>query len=182
MTDLRIKRTEAAIQTTFVKLVNEDGFESVTVTKIAQEAMINRLTFYKHYTDKYDLAQTMIENFGRMYEQVIKKRLELSRENQSFKDILEVMTPELNALFVNRQDELRALQSIQVGALTLNKRLEEIIGTYMPQIVKHEVPPLEKALLVALLANILNYVIEEQHVPDYRELQQTLADVQNVIK
>ena len=181
MTDLRIKRTETAIQTTFVKLVNENGFESVTVTKIAEEAMINRLTFYKHYTDKYALAQTMIENFGQIYEQVIKKRLELSRENQSFKDILEVMTPELNTLFVNRQDELKALQSIQVGALTLNKRLEKIIGEYMPKIMKHEVPPFEKALLVALLVNIFNYVIEEQHVPDYRELQQMLTDVQSII-
>ena len=51
----------------------------------------------------------------------------------------------------------------------------------MPKIMKHEVPPFEKALLVALLVNILNYVIEEQHVPDYRELQQMLTDVQSII-
>lgn len=183
MADLRVIRTEKAIQAAFVKLVNEVGFEDVTVTSLAQEAMINRLTFYKHYTDKYDLAQSMIEHFGTLYEHVIQKRLTFTENNYSFKKVLEEqLTPDLTALFLNKQDELRALQSIQVGSLTLNKKLESVIAKYMPRLLHHDVSKLEQRLLVALLANILNYVIEEQHLPDYRELQQTLKDVQRVIE
>lgn len=182
MTDLRVERTERAIQSAFVKIVNTSGFESVTITGLAQEAMINRLTFYKHYTDKYDLAQAMIEQFGVLYEQVIQKRLKLSRENMSLRDVLETLTPELNGLFVKRRAELRALQTIQVGTLTLNNRLEQVINRYMPQIMHHEISTLERRLLVGILAILLNYVVDEQHVPDYRDLQQTLADIQKVLQ
>jgi AcrR family transcriptional regulator len=39
------------------QLLTEKSFESIGVTEICDRAMINRTTFYKHYTDKYDLVQ-----------------------------------------------------------------------------------------------------------------------------
>ena len=53
--DLRVIRTKKMIYTAFVKLVNEYGFDSLTVQQIADEAMINRATFYSHFKDKQDL-------------------------------------------------------------------------------------------------------------------------------
>lgn len=55
--DLRVRRTRKIVRAAFVELLLEEGFESMTVQKLAERAMINRATFYRHYVDKFDLAQ-----------------------------------------------------------------------------------------------------------------------------
>ncbi|MGX7350985.1 TetR family transcriptional regulator [Enterococcus canis] len=55
--DLRVKRTHKMIIEAFVRLVEEKGMEAVTVQDIAEEAMINRATFYAHFKDKQDLYE-----------------------------------------------------------------------------------------------------------------------------
>ncbi len=60
-TDLRVKRTNKMIVEAFIRLVEEKGFEQVTVQDIAEEAMINRATFYAHYKDKQDLYERIFD-------------------------------------------------------------------------------------------------------------------------
>jgi AcrR family transcriptional regulator len=55
--DLRIRRTHKLLLEALTQLLTEKSFESISVTEICDKAMINRTTFYKHYTDKYDLVQ-----------------------------------------------------------------------------------------------------------------------------
>ena len=58
--DLRVKRTNKYIIEAFIRLVEEKGFEQVTVQNI-DEAMINRATFYAHYKDKQDLYEKIFD-------------------------------------------------------------------------------------------------------------------------
>ncbi|MDN6291733.1 MAG: TetR/AcrR family transcriptional regulator, partial [Tetragenococcus halophilus] len=53
-TDLRVIRTRKMILEAFMKLVSEKGYNNVTIQNIAEEAMINRATFYAHFKDKED--------------------------------------------------------------------------------------------------------------------------------
>jgi len=52
--DRRIARTKAAIREALVALIEEKGFDALTVKDIATRANINRGTFYLHYKDKFD--------------------------------------------------------------------------------------------------------------------------------
>ncbi|WP_245808947.1 TetR/AcrR family transcriptional regulator [Shouchella patagoniensis] len=54
-TDLRITRTREAIRRALAELIEEKGFELITVKDLTTRAQINRGTFYAHYQDKYDL-------------------------------------------------------------------------------------------------------------------------------
>lgn len=54
--DLRVRRTRKMLREALVDLATEKGFEAVTVQDIADRAMVNRATFYRHYQDKYALA------------------------------------------------------------------------------------------------------------------------------
>ena len=56
-TDIRYLRTEKLIFDAFAKLLSEKPYEKITVQDIADEAMINRATFYAHYADKDDLQK-----------------------------------------------------------------------------------------------------------------------------
>src|SRR5215472_13091968 len=59
--DLRVWRTRKLVQAAFIGLVEERGFAAITVRDIAQRAMINRATFYRHYQDKYDLVEQIFQ-------------------------------------------------------------------------------------------------------------------------
>ena len=59
--DLRIIKTRRLIRDAFVELLDIKGFSRITISDIADRAMINRSTFYLHYTDKYDLLQQTME-------------------------------------------------------------------------------------------------------------------------
>ncbi len=58
--DKRILRTRKALRQAFKTLMEQKPFEQITVLDIADEAMINRATFYAHFADKYDLLDYML--------------------------------------------------------------------------------------------------------------------------
>ncbi|QXE01237.1 TetR/AcrR family transcriptional regulator [Terribacillus sp. DMT04] len=55
--DLRVIRTKEAIRNALIQLIEEKGFEAITVKDITTAAKINRGTFYAHYQDKFDLMK-----------------------------------------------------------------------------------------------------------------------------
>jgi AcrR family transcriptional regulator len=59
--DARVRRTRELIRDAFMELIVEQGFDNVTVQAIAARAQINRATFYRHYTDKFDLAARLTD-------------------------------------------------------------------------------------------------------------------------
>ncbi|MEH7318966.1 TetR/AcrR family transcriptional regulator, partial [Priestia megaterium] len=60
-TDLRVIRTRKMIKESFIDLIQEKGYESITIRDIADNALINRATFYLHYVDKQDLVDKLID-------------------------------------------------------------------------------------------------------------------------
>lgn len=55
--DARIRYTNMVIKNSFVQLLREKPLSKVTVTAICQKSNINRATFYKYYSDPYDLLK-----------------------------------------------------------------------------------------------------------------------------
>ncbi|MBQ8063582.1 MAG: TetR/AcrR family transcriptional regulator, partial [Clostridia bacterium] len=48
-------RTKNHILHAFNRLVQKRNFDKITVDNICQEAEVGRTTFYRYFTDKYDL-------------------------------------------------------------------------------------------------------------------------------
>ncbi|STZ51893.1 TetR/AcrR family transcriptional regulator [Neisseria dentiae] len=46
MTDLRVLKTQKAVQTAFVDLLYEKEFKDISVQEICDKALVNRNTFY----------------------------------------------------------------------------------------------------------------------------------------
>ncbi|MGP7815612.1 TetR/AcrR family transcriptional regulator C-terminal domain-containing protein [Niallia sp. 01092] len=59
--DRRIVRTQEAIKKSFLELMSEKNFDSITIQDISDRANINRATVYLHYLDKFDLLDKIIE-------------------------------------------------------------------------------------------------------------------------
>jgi len=63
--DLRVKRTHLLLRQALMELMPEKGFQAITVQDIVDRAMINRATFYEHFTDKYALLEYSLRDLFR---------------------------------------------------------------------------------------------------------------------
>jgi len=59
--DRRVLRTKQFIRDALIELIEEKGFDPITVTDLSEKANINRGTFYLHYEDKFDLLRKLEE-------------------------------------------------------------------------------------------------------------------------
>jgi AcrR family transcriptional regulator len=60
-TDPRILRSRRMLMESLYNLLNKKEFEDISVQEIADEATLNRATFYLHYPDKAALLQAMTD-------------------------------------------------------------------------------------------------------------------------
>ena len=56
------KFTKAAIAQSFMKLLNKQTFDKITVKDIVDDCGINRNTFYYNYSDIYALVDEILQN------------------------------------------------------------------------------------------------------------------------
>ena len=61
--DIRTIRTRKNILDAFASLLSEKSFETIKISDISKKAMINRATFYNHFTDKYQLLDVLTTDF-----------------------------------------------------------------------------------------------------------------------
>jgi AcrR family transcriptional regulator len=58
---LRLRRTQKLLREALIELIEEHGFEALTVGEIAERAMVSRAAFYRNYQDKYDLVERIFD-------------------------------------------------------------------------------------------------------------------------
>lgn len=69
MEDRRVQRTRKMLEQALLELIEEKGYESITVQQITDRANIGRATFYVHFADKEQLMlatlQTLLNDLER---------------------------------------------------------------------------------------------------------------------
>ncbi|HUI73060.1 MAG TPA: TetR/AcrR family transcriptional regulator [Spirochaetia bacterium] len=59
-TDPRVTRTRRLIEDAFLEVLQEKGFEDLSVQDVTERAGINRVTFYSHFVDRYALLRSSV--------------------------------------------------------------------------------------------------------------------------
>ncbi|MCX4096210.1 TetR/AcrR family transcriptional regulator [Nocardia sp. alder85J] len=59
--NVRVRRTRALLREALVELIEERGFERVTVGDLTTRAMVSRAAFYRNYRDKYALVEQIFD-------------------------------------------------------------------------------------------------------------------------
>ena len=110
-TDLRTLRTRKAIVDTFVDLLEIQDFTSITISQIAEEAMINRATFYRHFLDKYDLLEKTIQ-------EILMKKLivQLNETTEFNQDMLKDVFLSITEFYMSLSDRCQS----SYGDMTMN--------------------------------------------------------------
>lgn len=91
--DPRILRTRQLLKDAFIELLGEMDVEKITVNRLAERAMINRVTFYLHYRDIPDLmdkmSEEMLEDIKRILPEVLSARWTVRDEEAPLVSLLE---------------------------------------------------------------------------------------------
>lgn len=59
--NVRVRRTRKLLRQALVELIEEHGFERLTVGEITERAMVSRAAFYRNYRDKYHLVEQIFD-------------------------------------------------------------------------------------------------------------------------
>ena len=122
--DLRVVKTRANIQNTFVRLLREKGFQHVTVQDILDTALINRTTFYRHYDSKFDLADQMADDFLTKFSAA----LESAREDRA--GGLEAVYSTL----IEDRERILALWDLRTDSTDVRAEMERMLQCAYPEI------------------------------------------------
>ena len=55
--NLRVRRTQKLLRDALIELIEEHGFETLTIGALTERALVSRAAFYRNYRDKYDLVE-----------------------------------------------------------------------------------------------------------------------------
>lgn len=58
---VRVRRTRTLLRDALVELVEDRGFDRITVGELCERAMVSRAAFYRNYRDKYDLVEQIFD-------------------------------------------------------------------------------------------------------------------------
>lgn len=79
--DRRTRRTEQAIKTAFLDLIQQKKLDQITISELAEKADINRKTFYNHYQDIYQVLGAIEDDYANLV-------IDLLEKSETSKDLI----------------------------------------------------------------------------------------------
>lgn len=131
--DLRIVKTRANIKNTFIELLSEKEFNEITIQNILDKALINRSTFYKHYSDKYELAEQLVDEVLKNAALFINERFNDKKENDLFSTIYKAYLH-----LYDQRKTILALWNIRTNTIHLYDDIEDLLKkNFMQYLILH---------------------------------------------
>lgn len=127
-TDLRIRRTKKSIRDAFFELIDENGFDSVTVKDITDRALISRNTFYLHYEDKFDLLNKISNELMRKVYWRVSKDLIKIKDLDFTIDCTATLLISIQRVIDEDRDLYRLLLT-DPGTVVFSEKIEKTIRT-----------------------------------------------------
>lgn len=60
--NVRVRRTRKLLRDALIELIEEHGFDRLTVGEITERAMVSRAAFYRNYRDKFHLVEQVFDD------------------------------------------------------------------------------------------------------------------------
>lgn len=138
--DVRVIKTKKAIENAFIDILSEKSFTKITIEEICTKANVNRMSFYNHYEDKYDLLNVVINNvketlIGKFLHDVGEDFTEEKVVNvlmETTEKIIDLGTKYKNFIYMLINDEDNSLaqyiiyNSLETSTLSLLRKLKDI--------------------------------------------------------
>lgn len=139
-TDIRVLKSKRDLRNGLFELLKTKTFDKITVIEICEVAEINKMTFYKHYNDKYDLFEDCVKSQA---EKLYKSTLETLKLSSPIKEDLPAFCAMAFSTFVEvcfqYRNSIIALSSSDsaTDAMLLQKGISIVNEEVFAQLGKH---------------------------------------------
>ncbi|WP_321383640.1 TetR/AcrR family transcriptional regulator [uncultured Enterococcus sp.] len=180
----KAEKTRRHIVDVFMKLLNEFGFEKITVASIAKEAEINRGTFYLHFTDKYAVLEEVQEEIYRNFEEIVTKYIGVSLiekqldESATLEELFRVACLQLMKFLYEQKEVAQIFLGVN-GDSQFIERLEKVYTDVVKGKIKKKISVLEDFQLEFVFAGAIAIVkkwIREGAMQPPEEMARLLAE------
>lgn len=89
--DLRILKTKRNLYDGLLLMMKDKPFEEIKVTDICNKALTNRSTFYDHFSDKYELLSSLMQDLEKTLSEKFKIKDEIYGTKEFYMDIIELL-------------------------------------------------------------------------------------------
>ena len=110
--DRRVERTDQLLRTALFELIEEKGFESLTVQDIIDRANVGRATFYTHFDNKDDL---LLSGLDQLEEELKQHQRRVHARSTRLEDVILVFSYEVFAHTEKHRQLFRALSTDSTG-------------------------------------------------------------------
>ncbi len=159
----QFERTDRDITNALLSVMERKPFEKITVQDILEEAMINRSTFYQHFTDKY----AILERLQDRYIGGITERIDAVTKDEAW-DLTQI-----NQVFCVYIDEHRSkmkkLLSVRSENLDMEEQMCRLFSRYLGQANNH-LSEFDREALAGMLVRFMVYHL--RHDTDLQEIGQ----------
>ncbi len=158
--DLRILKTKASLYRALMSLMKKKTFEDIKISEICSTSLINRSTFYDHFSDKYELIQSLMED---MREELIES-LDINIKTDNIKEYYMELIKVLLDHIEDNKDIYLAMIKINSNSIARDMMTDAIISSATKEIDNKFINQTDiptKTIVLFYANGIINVIIEE---------------------
>lgn len=151
--DLRIVKTLDGIKESFLQCIEEIGFRNMTVKNITQKARINRSTFYKYYSDKYDLRDKYVNSIIDEFVNMLDTQF-LDKKELTIADYYEDLKKSLESFYKRKREYILLWNSDLEERNVFMEMIDRGVQKFVDEFTRISDIPKEKVQFYNLYANL----------------------------
>ena len=173
MSDHRFERTDNEIKHAFLNVLKETSFNKMTITELADACMIERTTFYDHFSNLYEVAKAIIDDIlmvveGYLTENGRKKNAEISTKYH------QLLNQRIVSYFNVHKEVVEEIRLIPLGINGFDVRFRNLVKKHFSQMVSIPEDSFINYLMVNLAMSDVDYVLDNGYAPTLADLRKGL--------
>lgn len=182
--DLRVQKTHKALCDTFLALMGEKDFDSITINELCDRAMIRRATFYTHFSDKYDFFAFFVRQIQNKFHDDYKQQVAYEKSSGS-SYLIYMLRETFEFLNAHKKIVEKTLTSNALSTIVeilsdeiYNNMLTNYDTEILPESLKDSSPEILISFYTGGIVNILKYWLHHKNKFTEEEL---LEEVQRFL-
>lgn len=155
------RRMDKVILTAFIELSAQMPFESITVQKIVEAALISRYTFYIHFHDKYEVAERIQDDLYQEFIRLIQQEIPaINAADAAVPDRQQMMDVAILEFYKKHAAQTQSIINIHTETIDFSGRIKTFLAeNYKSNFPNHENLDLEARLYANMAMTLSEYYL-----------------------
>lgn len=182
--DLRVIKTLQQIDHALLTLLKELPFQKITVNLLCKTALINRSTFYKYYTDKYDLLDRYIDRILLEFQEHVNVDFVITNPEQMGDEFYQSPFRSLTSFLFTKKEEYLVLWNASIERHPYNEMtnliytqiLEKLLSAYPDLSQKQVYCELYAQLFSSNMMTLISWWLNNTHTVSAEDVQKIMHE------